>query len=98
MKLVDGKKRCTKAYEVIDRINNAALAEYYKIFNKIEKERKTGKVVSSYMERAWADKYCVVPYSVNRNNISFLITEEKREVIFVFNKEYNIENIYIKNY
>lgn len=98
MKTVEGKKRCTTVEEVIQRINKKALEEYYNIFQKMEKERSKGQVKSSYLEMNWIDKYYVNPYKVNKNNISFLVQEERSEVIFLFDSNYDIDKIYVRKF
>lgn len=98
MKMEQGKKRCTKVEEVIEHITGKAIQEYYKIWEEKEKAIKQGKTTSKEKEHRWVDKYYVNPHKVNNNNISFLVIEERKEVIFVFDKNYNIENIYVRPY
>ncbi len=94
MKTIKGHLRCTKIEEVLERITSDAIREYYEIEKKIEEERKTGIVLSSHLSMEWVDKYCINPYEVNENSISFLIIgKTTNKIVFDFDENFNIIDV-----
>jgi hypothetical protein len=94
MKTVKGHLRCTKTEEVLERITSESIRELYDIENKIDEERKTGFVTSARLRWDWSDKYCVEPYEINRNSLSFLITGKTvYKIVYDFDENFNIIDV-----
>lgn len=89
MKKINGKLRYTTAKEIIEHVTEKAICELMEINANEEEQQTRENFINTIPRYEWIDKYCVNPYRITPESVSFLAEGTGIEVIFLLNKNCN---------